>query len=225
MQSEVVDLWGRLRQSHSFSSELSRRFEETLQQQFRSVKSSTAEGLSRQVDFLAANHKRADVQLNETMTTLQQEREASRQRLAQLVDQLKMSFKIPIAEDKHMGHGEQGLFASPSAERHSSGYDTHVTSAAGSTSMDNAYSALTQPARGSTSTTYRIQPVNPVTTTSAHGGSDRAGGLVGASFRVRRATGAAASFPISSGAPPSPAAYRSSAGHLSDLANLLKSPR
>ena len=67
LEGEVADLWGRLRQAQSFSSELSRRFEDTLQAQFRSLQGHTAEDMRRQLDFLSAAQQRAERELAESM--------------------------------------------------------------------------------------------------------------------------------------------------------------
>lgn len=67
LESEVADLWGRLRQAQTFSSELSRRFEDTLQAQFRSLQGHTAEDMRRQLDFLSAAQQRGERELAESM--------------------------------------------------------------------------------------------------------------------------------------------------------------
>ena len=235
----MADLWGRLRQSSSFTAELSRRFEETLQQQFRSMKGSSADALAKQLDFLAVSQKKAEVVHAEALAALQHERESGRRRFEQLVEQLKGVTRIGSGfgsdGDGGAAGGDAGsalwggnLLASPVVDRHASTLGDYSPVPGQAHAHDGPHAGL----RGLGSVSFRVPPVNPVTSSNAqsHGGGGARVAAAG-SFRVRRAGGASVPASVLSagvamgGAPPSPAAYRGASSQLSDLANRLKSPR
>lgn len=193
------------------------------------MKGSTADSLAKQLEFLVVSQKKADLVHGETLAALQQERESNRSRFSQLIDQLKGAMRLRGESVWESGWGRSDALASPVVDRHAALADYSTTPDA---------SGGGRGAGTTSSVTFQVQPINPVTTFSAQaaaGGGARAG-----SFRVRRAgapsaVGGAppsASASISTttsgafnGAPPSPAAYRGASAHLSDLANRIKSPR
>ena len=259
LQNQVSDLLGRLRQANSFSAELSRRFEETLQQQFggssKSSSSSGGDALTKQLDFLSSSLKKAQLQASDAALQLHHEQESGRRRHAQLLEHIKelvgraSASAVGSVGAASVGFSDDGpastsavfaagssLFASPAPSRRLSASSPPAGAGSGMGAEGLVGSAFVpvgamhqhqQNQLLPPPSSYRLQPVNPLTTSSAAGPIQaQMQASAGGSFRVRRAGDAAAGAGPGSGRPPSPASFRGApAAPLSELAARLKSPR
>jgi len=219
-----------------------------LQQQFGTAKSSSSSGgdavTKQQLDFLSSSLKKAQLQASEAALQLHHEQESSRRRHAQLLEHIKelVGRASTVGSAATAGYNEDGpastsavyasgasLFASPAPSRRLSASSPPAGAGQGMMGAEGLGSSAFVPVGAMPHqhqhqpSSYRLQPVNPLTTSSAAGPVQaQMQAAAGGSFRVRRAGDAAAG----AGRPPSPATFRGApAAPLSELAARLKSPR
>jgi hypothetical protein len=91
LDSEVIELRGKLKQSTSYVSELRKRFEDNMKILYRSGNDKISEGLLSQVSQLTASLHRSEDENRTLMAELESERTLSKRRHSTLVDELARS--------------------------------------------------------------------------------------------------------------------------------------